>query len=136
MYTPDVQMQPNPETHRNSSDIYTTAYNNGFNVIGNIVFTVLSILFFSVICSLGLISITRFVSRFPSLLVSEHRLSNTGVKRKALKTFPKVNYSTELKLPGFDSECVKCLSDFRPMTACGCCPSVTTGFMFDASTSG
>jgi len=40
------------------------------------------------------------------------RLANTGIKKKALKTFPTVSYSTELKLPGLDTECVICLSEF------------------------
>ncbi|KAB2061499.1 hypothetical protein ES319_A10G089300v1 [Gossypium barbadense] len=39
---------------------------------------------------------------------------NRGINRKALKTFPTVNYSADLNMPGLDSECVICLSDFKP----------------------
>ncbi|KAE8706900.1 RING-H2 finger protein ATL78 [Hibiscus syriacus] len=126
LYTPYVQTQPSPENPHNSSD--TTADNNSFNGIGNIVITVLSILVCAVICSLGLISIIRFALRFLSLLASEPRLANTGVKRKALKTFPKVSYSTELKLPGLDSECVICLSDFTPGDRVRLLPKCNDGF--------
>ncbi|KAE8706884.1 actin-7 [Hibiscus syriacus] len=84
----------------------------------------------AVICSLGLISIIRLALRFLSLLASEPRLANTytGVKRKALKTFPKVSYSTELKLPGLDSECVICLSDFTPSDRVRLLPKCNHGF--------
>jgi hypothetical protein len=40
------------------------------------------------------------------------RATNTGIKKKALKTFTTVSYSTELNLPSLDSECVICLSEF------------------------
>nr|GMC67935.1 RING-H2 finger protein ATL78-like [Ipomoea batatas] len=42
------------------------------------------------------------------------RLANTGIKKKALKTFPTISYTNEVKLPGLDSECVICLSEFSP----------------------
>ncbi|KAJ4881863.1 RING-H2 finger protein ATL78 [Raphanus sativus] len=40
------------------------------------------------------------------------RVTNTGVKRKALKSFQTVSYSADLNLPGLDTECVICLSEF------------------------
>ncbi|KAL2906735.1 RING-H2 finger protein ATL78 [Bienertia sinuspersici] len=40
--------------------------------------------------------------------------ANTGIKKKALKTFAVVNYSPNLKLPGLGTECVVCLSEFTP----------------------
>ncbi|CAL5214557.1 unnamed protein product [Lathyrus oleraceus] len=43
---------------------------------------------------------------------SSPQSAKKGIKKKALKKFPKVIYSTELKLPGLDSECVICLSEF------------------------
>ncbi|KAE8663645.1 RING-H2 finger protein ATL78 [Hibiscus syriacus] len=125
--------QPNPENHHNSSDTYTTAANN--SVDGNIVIVVLSVLFCAFICSLGLSSMIRCALRCWSLRASEPggsntsaRLANKGVKRKALKTFPTVNYSTELKLPGLDSECVICLSDFTPGERLRLLPKCNHGF--------
>uniref|UniRef100_A0A6N2L7W5 RING-type E3 ubiquitin transferase n=1 Tax=Salix viminalis TaxID=40686 RepID=A0A6N2L7W5_SALVM len=39
--------------------------------------------------------------------------ANRGIKKKALKTFPVVNYSVkDSKLPGLDTECVICISEF------------------------
>ncbi|VVA98145.1 unnamed protein product [Arabis nemorensis] len=79
---------------------------------------VLSVLFCALLCSLGLHSIIRCALRYSNLLSSEAgdelavRLANTGVKRKALKSFQTVSYSAELKLPGLDTECAICLSEF------------------------
>ena len=79
---------------------------------------VLSVLFFALVCSLGLHSIIRVVMRYSNFLSSEAsnelavRLANTGVKRKALKSFQTLSYSTELKLPGLGTECAICLSEF------------------------
>ncbi|KAK1403816.1 RING-type E3 ubiquitin transferase [Heracleum sosnowskyi] len=77
-----------------------------------------SILFCALICSVILNAIYRCVlrcSRFPNSESSESSLAhvyNSGINKKALKTFPVVNYSADLKLPGLDSECVICLSEF------------------------
>lgn len=79
---------------------------------------VLSILLCALVCSLGLHSIIRCALRYTNLLTSEAsdelavRLANTGVKQKALKSFQTVSYSTELNLPGLDTECAICLSEF------------------------
>ncbi|KAL4368011.1 hypothetical protein GQ457_05G015570 [Hibiscus cannabinus] len=132
LHTPSAQTQLNPENPHNSSD---TADNNSFD--GNIVIMVLSVLLCVVICSIGLNSIIRCALRCSILWASEPggnntytsaRLANTGVKRKALKTFPTVNYSTELKLPGLDSECVICLSDFTPGDSVRLLPKCNHGF--------
>ncbi|XWS29412.1 hypothetical protein CRYUN_Cryun24cG0027400 [Craigia yunnanensis] len=37
-----------------------------------------------------------------------------GIEQKSLKTFPVVNYSAMMNLPGLDTECVICLSEFVP----------------------
>ncbi|XP_022752003.1 RING-H2 finger protein ATL78-like [Durio zibethinus] len=119
----------NPENNLNSSDPYTG--NSGFDT--NIVM-VLSVLLCALICSLALNFIIRCTLRCSSLVASESlasssaRLANTGVKRKALKTFPTVNYSVDLKLPGLDSECVICLSDFTPGDRVRLLPKCNHGF--------
>ncbi|XP_038680669.1 RING-H2 finger protein ATL78-like [Tripterygium wilfordii] len=75
---------------------------------------VLSVLVCGVICSLGLnfiimcaVRCSRRVEGNPST-----QSANKGLKQKALQTFPIVNYSVEMKLPGSDTECVICLSEF------------------------
>ncbi|KAF9601276.1 hypothetical protein IFM89_018386 [Coptis chinensis] len=79
---------------------------------------ILSVLLCALICALGLNSIIRCALRCSSRVTSESsdisstRLANTGVKRKALKTFPTITYSADLKLPGLDKECSICLSEF------------------------
>ncbi|KAE8689187.1 RING-H2 finger protein ATL78 [Hibiscus syriacus] len=40
------------------------------------------------------------------------KLGTAGVEKKALKAFPTMKYTSELKLPGLDSACVICLSEF------------------------
>ncbi|KAK1403890.1 RING-type E3 ubiquitin transferase [Heracleum sosnowskyi] len=79
---------------------------------------ILSVLLCAVICSLALNSIIRCVLRCSRLATSESsessspHLADTGINKKDLKTFPVLNYSAELKLPGLDAECVICLSEF------------------------
>ncbi|XP_009619518.1 RING-H2 finger protein ATL78-like [Nicotiana tomentosiformis] len=88
------------------------------------VIMVLSVLVCALICSLALNSIIKCALKYSSSLVSASdsssnyrnpsaaKLANTGIKKKALKTFPVITYTTELKHPGLDSECVICLSEF------------------------
>ncbi|PPD93491.1 hypothetical protein GOBAR_DD09569 [Gossypium barbadense] len=129
LLTPTTASPPSPEIHHNSSDLYTR--NNSFDA--NIVM-VLSVLLCALICSLGLNSIIRCALRCSSLVASESgattssRLANKGVKRKALKTFPTVNYSADLKLPGLDSECIICLSDFTTGDRVRLLPKCNHGF--------
>ncbi|OIT35391.1 PREDICTED: RING-H2 finger protein ATL78-like [Nicotiana attenuata] len=84
---------------------------------------VLSVLICSIICSLivnYLIKCAlRCVSRVMEDSSSNHtnpsvaKLANTGIKTKALKTFPVITYTREiLKYPGVGAECVICLSEF------------------------
>ncbi|XP_010027694.1 RING-H2 finger protein ATL78 [Eucalyptus grandis] len=94
-------------------------YSPGYNSFDSNVVMILAVLLCAVICSLGLNFIIRCALRCSSFVSSDTnghnssvRLANTGVKRKALKTFPIVNYSAELKLPGLDSECIICLSEY------------------------
>lgn len=86
------------------------------NTIDANVVMVLSVLLCALICSLGLNSIIRCALRCSNLPSFDNNsstpLANTGVKKKALKTFPTMIYTSDLKLPGLDTECAICLSDF------------------------
>ncbi|CAK7328510.1 unnamed protein product [Dovyalis caffra] len=71
---------------------------------------VLVVLICALLSSLGLNSFIRCALRCSYLNANP---SNRGIKKKALKTFPVVNYSPESsKLPGLDAECVICISEF------------------------
>ncbi|XP_075656258.1 RING-H2 finger protein ATL78 [Castanea sativa] len=111
---PATASPPVPGYSNESSEGYT---DNSFDT--NVVM-VLSVLLCALICSLGLNSIMRCALKCSRLVASDSsgdspaRTANTGVKKKALKTFPTVSYSAELNPPGLDTECVICLSDFTP----------------------
>ncbi|XVE83301.1 hypothetical protein DITRI_Ditri16bG0077800 [Diplodiscus trichospermus] len=127
--TPTTAAPPNLGNNHSSSDPYTSSNSFDANIV-----MVLSVLLCALLCSLGLNSIIRCSLRCSSLVASESRTntsarsSNTGVKRKALKTFPILNYSADLKLPGLDSECVICLSDFTPGDRVRLLPKCNHGF--------
>ncbi|KAK1403817.1 RING-type E3 ubiquitin transferase [Heracleum sosnowskyi] len=95
---------------------------------------ILSVLLCAVICLLGLNSILRCTLRCSRMVASESNASssttsaNNGITKKALKTFPVVNYSAELKLPGLDAECVICLSEFTPNQRVKLLPTCNHGF--------
>ncbi|KAL9462304.1 hypothetical protein AB3S75_000334 [Citrus x aurantiifolia] len=97
---------------------------------------VLSFLICSLICSLGFHFLLKCVFiRCSRLLDSESNANSlttsgksSGIKKKALRNFPAVNYSTELKLPGLDTECVICLSIFLPGERVRMLPICNHGF--------
>ncbi|CAI0428347.1 unnamed protein product [Linum tenue] len=100
---------------------------------------VLSVLLCALICSLGLNSIIRCALRCSNNLVAvaaddqssgagAAKLANTGIKKKALKTFPTVSWSDQLNLPGLDAECVICLSDFAAGDRVKILPRCNHGF--------
>lgn len=108
--------------------------NNNFDA--NVVM-VLSVLLCALICSLGLNSIIRCALRCSTLMAADSddsgasasaRLANTGVKKKALKTFPTISYAADLKLPGLDTECAICLSDFAAGERVRVLPKCNHGF--------
>lgn len=105
--------------------------NNSFEAT---VAMVVSILFCALICSVFLNAIYRITlrcSRLPTSESSERsssHLSNSGINKMTLKTFPIVNYSADLKLPGMDSECVICLSEFAPGERVKVLPKCNHGF--------
>lgn len=98
---------------------------------------VLSVLLCALICSLGLNALIRCIIKClrsvgsgnsDSQANSSAKIPNTGIKKKALKTFPVVKYSAELNLPGLDSECVICLSEFVPGERVRLLPKCNHGF--------
>ncbi|XP_022740619.1 RING-H2 finger protein ATL78-like [Durio zibethinus] len=105
--------------------------NNNFDA--NIII-VLSVLICSVISSLGLFCIIRCAVRCSSLVAAASganlsaKLANAGVQQKALKAFPIVKYTTELKLPGLDTACVICLSEFASGERLRILPKCNHGF--------
>ncbi|KAK7282361.1 hypothetical protein RIF29_11057 [Crotalaria pallida] len=117
-----------------STNIHNTTESGNFDA--NVVM-VLSVLLCALICSLGLNTIIRCALRCSNLVVNETssstnnfqpKLANTGIKKKALKTFPIVNYSAELNLPSLDSECVICLSEFTSVDRVRILPKCNHGF--------
>ncbi|KAK4774005.1 hypothetical protein SAY87_029024 [Trapa incisa] len=76
------------------------------------VITFLSILLLAIVCSLVLKFTIRCALSRSSSGDFPARPPNTGVNRNAMKTLPVVRYSPELRLPGFNSECAICLSEF------------------------
>nr|XP_009772838.1 PREDICTED: RING-H2 finger protein ATL78-like [Nicotiana sylvestris] len=120
-YHREANMAPPPaaEISHDATDLLL-GNNNTFDANA---IMVLAVLVFAFICSLVLNSIIKCALRCSSLASaldssSNHRnpsatkLANTGIKKKALNTFPIVTYTTELKHAGLDSECVICLSEF------------------------
>ncbi|XP_010556018.1 PREDICTED: RING-H2 finger protein ATL78 [Tarenaya hassleriana] len=126
LYQPPTSAPPSPV---NAHEAYTGDNSFDANVV-----MVLSVLLCALVCSLGLNSIIKCALRCSNLVSSEAsgnqavRLANTGVKRKALKSFQTVNYSTELKLPGLDTECAICLSEFAPRERVKLLPKCNHGF--------
>ncbi|MFQ6657952.1 hypothetical protein Gotur_027430 [Gossypium turneri] len=98
------------------------------------VFMVLSVLICGIVCSLGLNLIIRCVLRCSNRSASNSSNNpsaatvNSGIEPKALKTFPVVNYSAEMNLPGLDSECAICLSEFTPGEHLRFLPKCNHGF--------
>ncbi|XWS44767.1 hypothetical protein CRYUN_Cryun15aG0076100 [Craigia yunnanensis] len=108
-------------------------YSQNTNLDEN-VFMVLSVLMCGLICSLGLNFIVRCALKCSTRTVSESNdfpsaaTVNRGIKQKALKTFPVVNFSAEMNLPGLDKECVICLSEFVPGEHLRFLPKCNHGF--------
>ncbi|XP_022740953.1 E3 ubiquitin-protein ligase ATL76-like [Durio zibethinus] len=98
------------------------------------VFMVLSVLLCGVISSLGLNFLVRYALRCPTRATLESNDNtpaitvNKGIEHKALKTFPVVNYSEDMNLPGLDMECVICLSEFVPGEHLRLLPKCNHGF--------
>ncbi|KAJ4715392.1 RING-H2 finger protein [Melia azedarach] len=100
------------------------------------VLLVLSVLVCSVVFTVVLNYLIRCALNRLRLLISSDSSGNStvresinkGIKREALKTFPVVKYSADWKLPGLDSECVICLSEFSAGARVRILPSCNHGF--------
>ena len=139
LHNPLSQPQPtaaSPAGASSSNPVDPTEPYSGSNGFDANVVMVLSVLLCALICSLGLNSIVKCALRcssFRSTTESDNndpatRLANTGIKKKALKTFAVVNYSPDLKLPGLDTECVICLSEFAAGEKLRLLPRCNHGF--------
>ncbi|GKV25203.1 hypothetical protein SLEP1_g34674 [Rubroshorea leprosula] len=106
------------------------------NILDNNVLLILAVTLCGLISSLGINFMLRCALRGANSLVSESGGNPTaqpakrGIKEKALKTFPVVNYSAEMneELPGLDSECVICLSEFEAGESLRMLPKCNHGF--------
>ncbi|KAK1432347.1 hypothetical protein QVD17_09243 [Tagetes erecta] len=110
---------------------------SGHNMLDVNVVMVLSVLLCALICSLGLNSIIRCALRCTRLARLESNasqesnstsLATSGIKKKALKTFPTLNYWHGLQLPGLGNECVICLGDFSKGERVKILPKCNHGF--------
>ncbi|CAL5214549.1 unnamed protein product [Lathyrus oleraceus] len=121
-------------THNNSTNLYFGLSETDTNVV-----MILAVLLCALICSLVLNSIIRCALRFSNMAINNNASSssssnsspqsvNKGIKKKALKTFPSVSYSTEPKLPSLDTECVICLSEFTKGEKIRILPKCNHGF--------
>ncbi|CAO2831041.1 unnamed protein product [Amaranthus hypochondriacus] len=124
---------------RTYNPVDTTDPYSGTNGFDANVVMVLSVLLCALICSLGLNSIIKCALRCSSFVPPESNndssnpsptsgTKDTGIKKKALKTFAVVNYSPNLKLPGLGTECVICLSEFAPGERLRLLPKCHHGF--------
>ncbi|KAF5480630.1 hypothetical protein F2P56_001366 [Juglans regia] len=127
---PTTASPPAPGNGHGSPETYP-----GDNSFDTNVVMVLSVLLCALICSLGLNSIIRCALRCSNLVASESssgnisaRTANTGIKKKALRTFTLVNFSAELNLTGLDTECAICLSEFTPGERLRLLPKCNHGF--------
>ncbi|CAK8578943.1 unnamed protein product [Lathyrus sativus] len=113
--------------NNNSTDSHFGAREFDANVL-----MILAVLLCALICSLALYSIIRCALRFSNEAINNNQaspqLANKGIKKKALRTFPTVSYSTELKLPGLDTECVICISEFTKGEKVRILPKCNHGF--------
>ncbi|OMO83598.1 Zinc finger, RING-type [Corchorus olitorius] len=111
------------------------AMDTGFD--SNVVIMLL-VLICSLISALGLFCIVKCARNCSGLVAAADqsapnpnpsaKLENAGVEQKALKAFPTVKYTTELKLPGLDTACVICLSEFAAGERLRILPKCNHGF--------
>ncbi|XP_009599867.1 RING-H2 finger protein ATL78-like [Nicotiana tomentosiformis] len=123
-YHREATMAPPPAAEISHDPTDLVPLGNNVNTFDANAIMVLAVLVFALICSLVFNSIIKCALTCSSRLLSAPdsssnrrnpsaaKLPNTGIKKKALKTFPVITYTTELKDPGLDSECVICLSEF------------------------
>ncbi|XP_022843026.1 RING-H2 finger protein ATL78-like [Olea europaea var. sylvestris] len=93
---------------------------------------ILSVLLCALIFSLGFNFLIKCALRCLNSVSSDDspsaRLANTGIKKKTLKTFPIISYTGDLNLPGLNTECAICLSDFATGERVRVLPKCNHGF--------
>jgi len=119
--------------NHNSTDSYFGAHEFDSKVV-----MILAVILCAFICSLAFSSIIKCALRFSNVAINNDssrsnsnpspQSVNKGIKKKALKTFPTVSYSTELKLPNLDTECMICLSEFTKGEKVRVLPKCNHGF--------
>ncbi|GAA0167783.1 hypothetical protein LIER_22642 [Lithospermum erythrorhizon] len=123
----------------NSFDLLEPTVGN--NSIGADTLMVFIVLLCAFICSLGLNAIINCSLKCSRLVSSDdesgngsssgspvEKTSHPGLNEKALETFPVVNYSEEMKIPGLENECVICLMEFYPGEKIKLLPKCNHGF--------
>ncbi|XP_058731016.1 RING-H2 finger protein ATL78-like [Vicia villosa] len=121
--------------NHNSTDSYFGSTEFGSNVV-MIIAIILCVFIFSLAlnsiircaCALRISNVANNSNESSSSSSSSSQVAKKGIKKKALKKFPKVTYSTELKLPGLDTECVICLSEFTNGEKVRILPKCNHGF--------
>lgn len=122
-YSRRLLLPATPQYHPDTTLAPTNLSQVDTNTFDAHVVMVLSVLLCALICSLCLNSVIRCALRCIGLISasdsswiptnhSGSKITNNGIKKKALKTFPIITYTTKLKHSGLDSECVICLSEF------------------------
>ncbi|RWR85268.1 RING-H2 finger protein ATL78-like protein [Cinnamomum micranthum f. kanehirae] len=133
LFHPSSTGPPSP-IPRTGTDARRTLESTGQNSFDANIVMILAVLLCALICALGLNWIVKCALRCSSRVGLESgeqaatRLANTGVKKKALKTFPTLAYSPGLDMPGLDSECVICLSEFAQGERVRVLPKCNHGF--------
>ncbi|XP_057544593.1 RING-H2 finger protein ATL78-like [Amaranthus tricolor] len=113
----------------------STHENTGFDA--NIVM-ILAVLVCALVCSLCINTFIRCVIKFYSMIRGEpnyylnmidyDKKKISGLDKRALKTFPVVKYSKEVKIQGLSTECVICLSEFKTSEKIRVLPKCNHGF--------
>ncbi|KAI3864244.1 hypothetical protein MKX03_017605 [Papaver bracteatum] len=134
LHSPIFPFSSNTTAPNNGQGSDPSGVNIGETRFDSNVVMVLSVLLCALICSLGINSIIRCVLWCKNRVSTESnqtttiRLTNTGVKKKTLKSFPTLTYSAELTLPGLNTECIICLSEFGPGEPLRILPRCNHGF--------
>jgi E3 ubiquitin-protein ligase ATL10/75/76/77/78 len=123
---------PVSTNNHNSTDSYFKAQEFDSRVV-----MILAVILCAFICSLVLNSIIKCALRFINVTINGEsssssnpipQLVNKGIKKKVLKRFPTLSYSSELKLPNLDTECMICLSEFTKDEKVRILPKCNHGF--------
>lgn len=123
--------QPPPASHQPQP----SSTHGGFDA--NLVM-VLAVLLCALICSLCVNSMIRCVLKCSSFIIREpnhyimNRLSlegvDVGLDKRALRTFPTVKYTKEIKMQGLDRDCCICLSEYKKGEKLRILPKCNHGF--------